>query len=134
MGGIDEDDDEIQQARDNTSHSVSKRTSKAQEKEGKKSTYQNARADRIKSRIGKLSLKKGAIAMFAVCEIGNDYLIVNHTRNVKGYLPLGGTGIKSEQFRLGQLIVACVNAEIGGASSGDIYNFKKGSAGLNRKI
>jgi hypothetical protein len=30
--------------------------------------------------------------------------------------------------------MAAVNAEIGGAQSGDIYNFSSGKAGLNRKI
>ena len=49
--------------------------------------------------------------MFAVCEIGKDYLIVNHTRNCKGYVPLDGTKFKAEQF----------NAEIGGAQTG-LYN------------
>lgn len=32
------------------------------------------------------------------------------------------------------LVVAMVSAEIGGATSGDIYNFKSGKAGLNRKV
>jgi|TARA_B110000285_G_scaffold174426_1_gene195551 hypothetical protein len=59
--------------------------------------------------------------MFAVCEIGKDYLIVNHTRNCKGYVPLDGTKFKAEQFKIGQLVIAMVNAEIGGAQTG-LYN------------
>lgn len=53
--------------------------------------------------------------MFAVCEIGKDYLIVNHTRNTKGYVNLVGSGFKAESFKIGQLIIAMVSAEIGGA-------------------
>ena len=72
--------------------------------------------------------------MFAVCEVGKDHLIVNHTRNTKGYVELAGSKIKSSSFKVGQLLMASINAEIGGADTGKIYNFASGKAGLNRKI
>ena len=79
-------------------------------------------------------MKKGTLGLFAICEIGDNCLIVNHTRNTKGYIPLAGSKLTSDQFKLGQLVVAAVNAEIGGAQTGQIYSFGTGSAGLNRKI
>jgi hypothetical protein len=36
-------------------------------------------------------LKKGSISLFAICEIADDHLIVNHSRNTKGYVSLKGT-------------------------------------------
>lgn len=57
--------------------------------------------DRINSRIGRLSLQKGALALFAVCEVAEEYLIVNHTRNTKGYVPLKGSGFQAQDFRVG---------------------------------
>ena len=83
-------------------------------------THSSIKNDRPK--IGKLALRKGAFALFAVCEIGKDYLIVNHTRNTKGYISLDGVKFKAEHFELGQIVVAMVNAEIGGAQTGQIYN------------
>lgn len=74
------------------------------------------------------------IGLFAVCEIGSNYLIVNHTRNTKGYIPLSDSVLKPEQFQIGQLLVAMVNSEIGGAQTGQIYNLSSGRAGLNRKL
>ena len=41
--------------------------------------------------VGRLSLKKGSISLFAICEIADNHLIVNHSRNTKGYVPLKGT-------------------------------------------
>jgi hypothetical protein len=93
-----------------------------------------SKVGRENSKIGKLALRKDSLGMFAVCEIGKDYLIVNHTRNTKGYVPLQGSGFNSCDFHLGQLIVAMVSAEIGGAQTGQIYNFASGNAGLNRKV
>jgi hypothetical protein len=102
---------------------MAKRKTKTLEKKSFKS-------DSIKTKIGKLQLGKGASAIFAICEIGKDYLIVNHTRNTKGYIAVSD----SNQFRLGQLLVATVSSEIGGADTGKIYNFSSGKAGLNRKV
>lgn len=65
-----------------------------------------------------------------MCEIGKDYLIVNHTRNTKGYIPIKDP----KQFKVGQLLIATVISEIGGATTGNIYNYQSGTAGLNRKI
>ena len=42
--------------------------------------------NQTKAKVGKLHLSKGVIGLFAVCEIGSNYLIVNHTRNTKGYI------------------------------------------------
>ena len=132
-GLIDEDDEEVNQARNQTQDMV-KRKTKANEKRALKNNKGNALKTEKGTRIGKLNLRKDALAMFAVCEISKDYLIVNHTRNTKGYVPLTGTEYKSDSFRKGQLIVAMINSEIGGANTGDIYNFQQGKAGLNRKV
>lgn len=133
-GLIDDEDDEVNEARNETAN-IAKRKTKAIEKSKAKTTKQAPRliADQA-SKIGKLDLRKDTLAMFAVCEVSKDYLIVNHTRNTKGYVPLKGTEYKSENFKKGQLIVASINSEIGGANTGDIYNFKSGKAGLNRKV
>lgn len=128
QGILDEDDDEVQDARNNAA-GIAKRKEKMLSKMDKPT-----RVREKKAKIGKLALKKGTIGMFAICEIGKDYLIVNHTRNSKGYIQLKGTPWKSEHFRLGQLVIAVVSYEIGGAESGQIYNYKSGRAGLNRKV
>ena len=129
-GLIDDEDQEVMDARNNTTQAgMAKRKSKQLEKgDTKKSAVKSER-----SRIGKLALRKDSIGMFAVCEIGKDYLIVNHTRNSKGYVPLG-TLFKPEDFKIGQLLIATIIAEIGGAQTGQIYNFQSGKAGLNRKV
>ena len=132
LGGIDEEDEEVNEARQEGADLANKRKEKAQLKKPKLGTHSSIKNDRVK--IGKLALRKGAFAMFAVCEIGKDYLIVNHTRNCKGYVHLNGTKFKAEQFKVGQLVVAMVNAEIGGAQTGHIYNMQSGRAGLNRKL
>jgi hypothetical protein len=36
-------------------------------------------------------LKKGSVALFAICEIADNHLIVNHSRNTKGYISLKET-------------------------------------------
>jgi len=124
LGGIDEEDDEVNEARQDKTEADNKRKEKATLKSGKANTklgtHSAIKNDRPK--IGKLALRKGAFAIFAVCEIGKDYLIVNHTRNCKGYVPLDGKKFKAEQFKIGQLVTAMVNAEIGGAQTGQIYN------------
>jgi len=136
LGGIDEEDEEVNEARQEGAEALNKRKEKATLKSGKANTklgsHSSIKNDRVK--IGKLALRKGSFGMFAVCEIGKDYLIVNHTRNCKGYVHLNGTKFKAEQFKLGQLVVAMVNAEIGGAQTGHIYNMQSGRAGLNRKL
>ena len=58
---------------------VKKRVAKVVEK------TQKFQAD---SKIGKLSLKTGSVGLFAICEITPNYLIVNHTRNSKGYISI----------------------------------------------
>lgn len=136
LGGIDEEDEEVNEARQEGAEAQNKRKEKATLKSGKANTklgtHSGIKNDRAK--IGKLALRKGSFGMFAVCEIGKDYLIVNHTRNCKGYVHLNGTKFKAEQFKVGQLVVAMVNAEIGGAQTGHIYNMQSGRAGLNRKL
>jgi hypothetical protein len=87
MGIVDEDDDEVKQAR---GEGLLKRKSKTIDKKQIKTAY-SQKIDEAKSRIPKLLIRKGGLAMFAVCEIGDDYLIVNHTRNTKGYIPLAGS-------------------------------------------
>jgi hypothetical protein len=128
QGVIDEDDQEVQAARADAAGMV-KRKTKTIEK-----TAYSQKIDAAKTRIPKLALRKGAMAMFAVCEVGDDHLIVNHTRNTKGYVSLVGSKMKSSQFSVGQILIASINAEIGGANTGEIYNFASGKAGLNRKI
>jgi len=130
-GLIDDEDEEVVNARNNTAQAgMAKRKSKRLEKG---ETKQKSAVKSERSRIGKLALRKDSVGLFAVCEIGKDYLIVNHTRNSKGYIPLG-TQFKPEDFKIGQLLVATIIAEVGGAQTGQIYNFKSGKAGLNRKV
>jgi hypothetical protein len=81
----------------------------------KEKTSYSQKIDSSGSRVGRLQMRKGTLGLFAVCEIGEDHLIVNHTRNTKGYISLSGTGLSSSQFSIGQLLVASVNAEIKGA-------------------
>jgi hypothetical protein len=89
-GLIDEDDEEVNEARNSAAQATMvKRKAKAQEKMLSKT---KSSLGKEKSRIGKLALRKDSLGMFAVCEIGKDYLVVNHTRNTKGYVPLQGTG------------------------------------------
>ena len=123
MGMIDEEDQEVNDARG----SMVKRKTKIIEK---KFTSHNDKVDTAKTRIGRLALRKGTTALFAVCEIGKDYLIVNHTRNTKGYIQVK----EPKQFHIGQLVLATVDSEIGGAETGQIYNLSSGKAGLNRKV
>ena len=113
-GVIDEDDEEVNEARNSTALAgMAKRKSKALDKMDSKSKKIIGFGETTK--IGKLALRKDSLGMFAVCEIGKDYLIVNHTRNTKGYVNLVGSGFKAESFKIGQLIIAMVSAEIGGA-------------------
>ena len=114
MGGIDEDDEEVNDAR-NDGAEVNKRKEKAALKDAGKSKPKVTSVKSDRARIGRLALRKGSFGLFAICEIGKDYLIVNHTRNCKGYISLTGSKFKVEQFKIGQLLVAMVNAEIGGA-------------------
>ena len=59
------------------------------------------------TKIGKLTLTKGSVALFAVSEIHEGkYAIVNHTRNLKGFIPL--TTENECNLKIGQLIVASV--------------------------
>ena len=61
-------------------------------------------------------MKKGSNSLFAICEIADDHLIVNHSRNTKGYVSLKGTNYENNAqklFKVGQYIVAYVVSEIG---------------------
>ena len=111
------------------------RNNKRKEKEFTKTAPSKVRgtSDAVKAtRLGKLQLKKDAIGLFSVCEVQKEYLIVNHTRNTKGYVEL--TSESKNRYSKGDLIVASVTSEIGGAQTGKIYNFKSGMQGLNRKL
>jgi ribosomal protein S1 len=123
-GLVDEDDQEVNEARNNKRKE--KQISKRPTRTDTDKTTQKA------SRLGKLQLKKDALGLFCVCEVEKDYLIVNHTRNTKGYveLPKGN----KNKYSKGDFIVASVTSEVGGAQTGKIYNFKDGMAGLNRKL
>lgn len=129
-GMIDEDDEEVMTAR---ADGMIKRKTKVLAKKETKTAY-SSKIDSAAARIPKLALRKGGLGMFAVCEVGDDHLIVNHTRNTKGYIELAGSKLKSSSFKVGQLLLASINAEIGGADTGKIYNYASGKAGLNRKI
>lgn len=89
-GLLDENDEEVTEARNEQAQMV-KRKAKAIEKMGQKSSKKVVDKS---TRIGKLSLKKDTLGMFAICEVGTDYLIVNHTRNTKGYVPLTATEVR----------------------------------------
>lgn len=61
----------------------------------------------ITSRIGKLNLTKGSVAMFAVSEVHKgQYAIVSHTRNVKGFINL--KEFPDVTLKVGQLVVCSV--------------------------
>ena len=65
--------------------------------------------------------------MFAVSEIHEGkYAIVNHTRNVKGYISLGSADAIS--LKVGQLVVAAVTA------IGTGHHNTETSGNLNRKL
>jgi len=85
-GLIDEDDEEVNEARNSSAQAqMAKRKSKAQEKMVSKT---KSSLGKETSKIAKLALRKDSLGMFAICEIGKDYLVVNHTRNSKGYVSL----------------------------------------------
>ena len=125
-GVIDEDDQEVNTARNEQAELMAKRKAKQLEKMGTKTA--TLKVDKS-SKIGKLSLKKDSLALFAICEVNKTYLIVNHTRNTKGYVPLSAADIKEHNFKKGQLITAMVTSEVKGATTGDVYNFESGKAG-----
>lgn len=64
-----------------------------------------------------MKFAKGSFGLFAVCEVRQDYLIVNHTRNTKGYVNIKNMSDNS-QFEVGQFLVAQVLSE-GGTNSYD---------------
>ena len=71
-------------------------------------------------------MEKGSVALFAVSEVyAGQYAIVNHTRNVKGYISLRE---KDHSLRVGQLIVASVLAQ------GTGTYLKESSGNQNRKL
>ena len=102
FGGLDEDDEQLKDAQDEK-QKLMKRKEKALSKlsDNKKSVAQKNEIS--KTKIPKLSLKKGSIALFAICEVAKDHLIVNHTRNMKGYINLKNTPFegKGNKFKLG---------------------------------
>jgi len=121
MGGLDEDDAELKEARedkDNQMVQQAKRKTKANEKDVVSKILTQA------ARINKLSMNRGSIGLFAICQVTEDRLIVNHTRNTKGYISLR-TSQNSKQFKVGQYVVASVLVEDGGR--------KKSTGELNRK-
>ena len=78
-------------------------------------------------KINKLTMTKGSVALFAVSEIHEGkYAIVNHTRNLKGFLPLDNEQACS--LKVGQLILASVT----GTGTGK-HNTET-SGNLNRKL
>jgi hypothetical protein len=79
------------------------------------------------TKISKLTLTKGSVAMWAVSEIHDGkYAIVNHTRNLKGFLPLDND--QASSLKVGQFILASVTAT--GTGTHEIET----SGNLNRKI
>ena len=88
--------------------------------------------DKIKSvevstlKINKLNFVKGSVGLFAVSEVHkNQYAIVNHTRNVKGFINLKETPYP---LTVGQLVVAQVTAIGTGTHNATT------SRNLNRKL
>lgn len=74
-----------------------------------------------------MKFSKGALGLFAISELHENFAIVNFTRNKKGYLPLP-EGINKKKLKVGQLISAVVESE--GTAQ---YN-KNTSGNLNRKL
>jgi len=136
VGAVDDDDEEVLEARNSVQEAaLNKRKLKASDKTAS-AAAKIAPKDPTKVRVGRLQLKKGALGMFAVCEVAADHLIVNHTRNTKGFISLKDTtlaGKADKFFRVGHFVMASVVAELGSTESGQIYDFKHGS-GVNRKV
>lgn len=113
LGAVDDDDEEVREARNSMKQPVmNKRMAKA----ASKSSSAVARAAWTSTKIGRLQLRKGALGMFAICEVAPDHLIVNHTRNTKGYISLKDTTMsgKAEHFfRAGHFVIASIISEIG---------------------
>jgi hypothetical protein len=66
-------------------------------------------------------LSKGSVALFSVSEFhSGQYAIVNHTRNVKGFIQLKNLDIK---LKIGQFVVASVLSI--GLSAADSKTSKK---------
>ena len=66
-------------------------------------------------------MSKGSVALFSVSEFHpGQYAIVNHTRNVKGFIQLKNLDIK---FKIGQFVVASVLSI--GLSAADSKTSKK---------
>lgn len=132
LGAVDDDDEDVREARNSMPELVAnKRSAKAMTK-----SAAVAKALGAAPKVGRLSLKKGALGMFAICEVAPEHLIVNHTRNTKGFISLKGTAMagKAEKyFRVGHFVIASVISEVGSSQSGHIYDFKHGS-GVNRKV
>ena len=117
LGAVDEDDEDVREARNSMNQAVAnKRMAKAASK-----SSAPAAKSAWSTKIGRLHLRKGALGMFAVCEVAPDHLIVNHTRNTKGYISLKDTAMsgKADQFfRAGHFVIASIISEIGTSQSG----------------
>jgi ribosomal protein S1 len=95
---------------------MAKRKAKALDKMDSVRKSASLKLDQVNSKIGKLNLKKGSVALFAICEIADNHLIVNHSRNTKGYISLKETIYENnanKYFKIGQYINAFVISEIG---------------------
>ena len=77
----------------------------------------------------------------AVCESNQKYMILNHTRNIKGYLPT--TALHSAQVRLAPLLLKALGKEV--PRKGDLLTavvleekkaaeYVKSSGNMNRKL
>jgi len=102
----------------------------SRKRESKLETKQEfgAKSSKVMSttKVGKLKLEKGSVGMFAVNEVyPGHYAIVNHTRNVKGYINL-----KEKDWNLspGQLVIGSVLAQ------GKASYMTETSGNQNRKL
>lgn len=86
---------------------VKKRNEKTAEKAGKsRKTFKGDSDGSLK--VNRLKFNPGTLGLFAVAEIHPTYLIVNFTRNTKGYIALDEKTEVYKHLEIGQLIIASV--------------------------
>ena len=99
----DEEQRVIQEGASDQETTTKKRVSKDQSKKSNKSKEVAA------SKISKLNFNVSSLGLFAICEITKSYLIVNYTRNTKGFIKVQpGQEELAEKLRVGDFVVAQV--------------------------
>lgn len=61
--------------------------------------------------MNRLKFTPGSLGLFAIAEVHPNYLIVNFTRNTKGFVSLNEKEEQHKHFEVGQLIVGSVMSD-----------------------